>query len=159
VTVIEGPTFRSILGRFTTGVVVVCATVDGRPVGMSVNSFTSVSLDPPLVAFCAAHASSTWADLRRSDSFAVSILAGHQQEICGQLARKGIDRFAGVEVDLAPSGSPVIAGCLAWLDCAMVEHHPAGDHDIVVGEVGAMHLASDADPLVFFGSRFVAVQR
>jgi 3-hydroxy-9,10-secoandrosta-1,3,5(10)-triene-9,17-dione monooxygenase reductase component len=155
---IDGTTFRAILGRFTTGVVVVCATVDDRPVGMSVNSFTSVSLAPPLVAFCAAHTSATWAELQQADAFAVSILAGHQQETCSQLARKGIDRFAGVDIERAPSGAPVIAGSLAWLDCTMAARHEAGDHDIV-GEVHDLHLASEADPLVFFGSRFVAVQR
>jgi flavin reductase (DIM6/NTAB) family NADH-FMN oxidoreductase RutF len=156
---IDGAAFRSILGRFATGVVVVCATVDDRPVGMSVNSFTSVSLDPPLVAFCAAHSSATWVELQRSPSFAISILAGHQQEVCSQLARKGVDRFAGVDVELAPSGSPVIVGSLAWLDCRRAGYHVAGDHDIVLGEVEELHLASDADPLVFFGSRFVGVQR
>jgi 3-hydroxy-9,10-secoandrosta-1,3,5(10)-triene-9,17-dione monooxygenase reductase component len=132
---IDGTTFRAILGRFTTGVVVVCATVDDRPVGMSVNSFTSVSLAPPLVAFCAAHTSATWAELQQADA------------------------FAGVDIERAPSGAPVIAGSLAWLDCTMAARHEAGDHDIVVGEVHDLHLASEADPLVFFGSRFVAVQR
>jgi len=154
---IDGDTLRSVVGRFATGVTAVCARVDGRPVGMAVNSFTSVSLEPPLVVFCAAKTSATWTEMEASGRFAVSILAAGQGDLCRQLSRKGVDRFDGVALESAPSGSPLIAGCLAWLDCRTVACHDAGDHILVIGHVDGVGVSEAVDPLVFYASQFVGL--
>ncbi len=100
--------FRAVLGRFATGVVVVAADLAGTPHGLAVNSFSSVSLVPPLVSFCADLNSSTWPSLRRADGFAVSILGEDQENVCRTFATKGIDRFAQLSWSISPSGHPVL---------------------------------------------------
>lgn len=153
----QGPTvddtrFRSVLGRFATGVVAVTAVPPhtGEPTGLTANSFTSVSLDPPLVAFCVAHTSSTWPELRRAERIGVNILARPQREICLQLAEKGADKFAGLAWTASPGGSPVIDGALAWLECSVEAEHTAGDHEIVVSRVHHLDGHHDDEPLVFY---------
>jgi flavin reductase (DIM6/NTAB) family NADH-FMN oxidoreductase RutF len=145
--------FRRALGQFATGVVVVCSMLDGTPYGLAVNSFTSVSLDPPLVAFCADKHSSTWPNLRASGRFSVSVLAETQQDVCKTFAAKGADRFASLSWSLGVSGSPRLDGALTWLDCEIESIHTAGDHDLVLGRVVAME-RSAGRPLVFFGGAF-----
>jgi len=149
--------FRAVLGRFATGVVVVAADVAGTPHGLAVNSFSSVSLEPPLVSFCADCKSSTWPSLRRADGFAVSILREDQEHVCRTFATKGIDRFAQLSWSTSPSGHPVLDGALAWLDCEYHEVLPAGDHELVLGRVTSLDASSDAGPLLFFGGHFHAM--
>lgn len=148
--------FRQAMGRFATGVTAVCGTdATGAPIGIAANSFASVSLEPALVSFCVARTSSTWAELQASPSFAISFLADTQAEVCSQLARKGVDRFAGVPWSPAPSGAPVLDGALAWVDCTPWARYDGGDHEIVVGQVTALGLAEDVpEPLLFFQSTF-----
>jgi flavin reductase (DIM6/NTAB) family NADH-FMN oxidoreductase RutF len=149
--------FRRILAQFPTGVAVVSAEVAGRPHGMAVNSFTSVSLDPCLVSFCAAHTSSTWPHLRQATGFTVSILGSGHEELCRLFARRDADRYADASAwTTGPSGHPVLTDALAWLDCRTVAVHPAGDHDLVIAEVrdGA---TGDGSPLVFFRGRFTTL--
>ncbi|MCH6231619.1 flavin reductase [Microbacterium sp. CFH 31415] len=145
--------FRSVLGNFPTGVVIVSAIgSDGAPVGMVVGSFTSVSLDPPLVAFLPAVTSSSYARLRESDAFCVSVLSAGQESICRRFARSGEEKFANVAWTPAPSGSPRLDDAVAWIDCRRGQTYSAGDHDIVVGEVidlGVGH-ADHAGPLLFY---------
>ncbi|MGY1670571.1 flavin reductase family protein [Geodermatophilus sp. SYSU D00710] len=155
---VDAGAFRRILGRFPTGVVVVSASVGGRPVGMAVNSFTSVSLEPPLVCFCAAHSSTTWPDLRRAGGCTVSILASGHEDLARLFARRGADRYGDRDAwTTSPGGHPLLADALGWLDCATVAVHPAGDHDLVLGRVvdGG---AADGDPLVFAAGRFTTVR-
>jgi 3-hydroxy-9,10-secoandrosta-1,3,5(10)-triene-9,17-dione monooxygenase reductase component len=157
---VEPALFRRVLGCYATGVVVVAALVDGVPQGLAVNSFTSVSINPPLVAFCAARTSSTWPVLRRSGSFAVSVLGQHQEQACRTFARKGADRFAQVRWTVSPGGHPMLEGALAWLDLRAGDIHPAGDHELVIGEVtGLGAAATGGRPLVFFRSAFVEVSQ
>ncbi|WSG19506.1 flavin reductase family protein [Nonomuraea sp. NBC_01738] len=144
--------FRSVLGRFATGVVAITA-VDpdtGEPCGLAANSFTSVSLDPPLVAFCVAHTSTSWPRVRGAKVVTVNVLAEHQQPVCAQLAGRGGDKFAGLEWTGSPGGNPVIDGALAWIDCAVEAEHQAGDHMIVVARVLQLDIHADGGPLVFF---------
>jgi 3-hydroxy-9,10-secoandrosta-1,3,5(10)-triene-9,17-dione monooxygenase reductase component len=148
---IDASRFRSVLGRFATGVVVVCG--DG-PHGMACNSFTSVSLDPPLVAFCAAESSTTWPRIRARGAFTVNFLAHHHEELCRRFAAVGIDRFDGIPFRCGPSGCPILEDAVAHLECRLVHEYEAGDHTIVVGEVLELDAAEDVDPLVFFGGRF-----
>lgn len=122
----------------------------GRPLGLAVNSFTSVSLVPALVAFCVARPSMTWPQLRKTGSFCVNILAEDQEALSRAFATTGHDRFRGVGWRPAPSGSPILAGVLAWIDCKVDAEHPAGDHIIVVGRVQELGLAQEGRPLVFY---------
>jgi flavin reductase (DIM6/NTAB) family NADH-FMN oxidoreductase RutF len=142
--------FRQVLGHFPTGVTVVTALVAGTPVGLSVNSFTAVSLDPPLVAFCAARRSSTWAAIRPAGAFCVNILAHDQEAVARVFATPGADRFRSVGWIPSPSGAPRIQGALGWIDCTIDAVHPGGDHEICMGRVGALEVDREAGPLVFY---------
>ncbi|WP_431898584.1 flavin reductase family protein [Nonomuraea sp. bgisy101] len=144
--------FRSVLSRFATGVVAITALdpESGRPSGLAANSFTSVSLDPPLVAFCVAHTSTSWPRLRAARTLTVNVLAEHQQPVCAQLATKGGDKFAGLSWTRSPGGNPLLEGALAWLECSVEAEHPAGDHVIVVARVHQLDTHADGGPLLFF---------
>ncbi|MEN3537678.1 flavin reductase family protein [Microbispora sp. ZYX-F-249] len=144
--------FRNVLGRYATGVVAVTAidTLTGEPCGLAVNSFTSVSLDPPLVAFCVSGDSTSWPRLRAAASVCVNVLAEQQREACERLAAPGGDKFANLSWALSPGGAPVLDGALAWIDCVVDVEHPAGDHVIVVARVTGLDRHDDGGPLVFF---------
>lgn len=152
VTDIDAARFRSVLGRFATGVVAVTA-VDprtGSPTGLAVNSFTSVSLDPPLVSFCVAHTSGTWPRLRAADRLCVNILGEPQLDVCRRLASRGVDKFAGIDWTESPGGAPLIDGALGWLECSIEQEHVAGDHVIVVARVHDLGKHHDDGPLLFY---------
>ncbi|MFC7588799.1 flavin reductase family protein [Nonomuraea antimicrobica] len=144
--------FRQVLGRFATGVVAITAVdpLDGQPCGLAANSFTSVSLDPPLVAFCVAYTSTSWPKVRGAKVVTVNVLSEDQQPVCAQMAAKGGDKFAGLEWTGSPGGNPVLDGALAWIDCAVEAEHPAGDHVIVVARVLQLDTYAEGGPLVFF---------
>jgi flavin reductase (DIM6/NTAB) family NADH-FMN oxidoreductase RutF len=143
--------FRNVLGRFATGVVALTAIgPDGEPCGLAANSFTSVSLDPPLVAFCVAHTSTTWPRLRSAPRLCVNVLAEHHEHVSSQLAARGGDKFAGLTWTFSPGGCPVIDGSLAWIDCSVEAEHLAGDHIIVVARVHDLDGHADHGPLIFF---------
>lgn len=147
-----GRRLRSVLGRFATGVVAITALEPGtgEPCGLVANSFTSVSLDPPLVAFCIAHTSTSWPRVRRAGTLTINVLAEHHRNVCLQLARKGGDKFAGIDWSPSPDGNPVIDGALAWIDCSIDGEHPAGDHLIVLARVRRLDIHDDGPPLIFF---------
>jgi flavin reductase (DIM6/NTAB) family NADH-FMN oxidoreductase RutF/DNA-binding IclR family transcriptional regulator len=148
---IDPQKFRRIMGHFPTGVVIVTAPgPDGKPTGMSVGSFTSVSLDPPLVAFFPAASSSTWPKMAPAGCFCVNILASDQEHLCRAFARKGADKFLGVEWRGAGSSAPIIEASLAWIDCDLERVNEAGDHYIVLGRVREMEIERPSVPLVFF---------
>lgn len=151
---IDPMTFRHVLGHFASGIVVVTAMLGDAPVGMTAQSFTSLSLEPPLVMFCAAKVSSSWPKIRAAGHFAANILSSGQEDLGRQFARPGIDKFAGVDWVLGPSGAPLLTGVLAHIDCRIRDVYDGGDHEIVVGEV--LHLAANAElePLLFFRSDF-----
>ncbi|WP_410585656.1 flavin reductase family protein [Amycolatopsis sp. lyj-108] len=142
--------FREVLGHFPTGIVVVTALRAGRPSGMSVNSFTSASLEPPLVSFCPARDSSTWSDIAAAGRFCVNLLRHDQARLARRFATRGVDRFADVGWQLSPGGSPRLAGTVGWLDCRIERVVEAGDHLIVLGTVEALDVSIGAPPLVFF---------
>ncbi len=143
--------FRSILGRFVTGVVAVTAAGEegGAPAGLVVNSFASVSLSPPLVLFCVAHTSTSWPRVRSAGRFCVNILGEDQREISTRLAGSGPDKFEGVPWTAAPCGAPVIDGGIGWIECSVEAEHPAGDHDVIVARVHRLDSGKDGCPLVF----------
>lgn len=146
--------FRDVLGRFPTGVVLLTAGTGDGPVGMAANSFTSVSLDPPLVAVCAAESSTTWPAIRAHGAFAITILGDRHGDICATFATKGADRFSGITWEKSPGGHPLLRGGLGWLDCEIDTIHPAGDHELVVARATCWSLAHDARPLVFHSGRY-----
>ncbi|WP_242901560.1 flavin reductase family protein [Actinomadura terrae] len=149
---VDSARFRSVLGRFATGVVAITAFEEGsdRPAGLAANSFTSVSLDPPLVAFCVAHTSTTWPRLRGAGRLCVNILSEPQLKVCERLALRGGDKFADIGWTRTPNGGPLIEGALAWIECSVEQEHVAGDHVIVVARVHALDHHHDADPLLFY---------
>ena len=109
--------FRQVLGHFPTGVTVITAIADGRPAGLAVGSFASLSLDPPLVLFCPAKTSSSWPTIVSAGHFCVNILAEDQGDVCGVFASKTEDKFADISWDTRSTGAPVLENVLAWIDC------------------------------------------
>jgi 3-hydroxy-9,10-secoandrosta-1,3,5(10)-triene-9,17-dione monooxygenase reductase component len=140
--------FRQVLGHFPTGVTVVAGTSEDGPVGLTIGSFTSVSLDPPLVGFLPGKGSSSWPMMHRAGAFCVNILAADQGDLCWRFAREEA-RFDGLTWQAAGSGSPIIEGVLAWIDCTVEEVVDAGDHWFVLGRVLSME-ARDGEPMLFF---------
>ncbi|KKC05649.1 flavin reductase family protein [Mycobacterium nebraskense] len=151
---IDGTEVRRVFGCFPSGVIAVCAMVDGEPVGMAASSFTTVSLMPPLVSICVQHNSATWPRLRRCPALGVSVLAEDHTEACRSLSRKHGDRFAGVHCVQRPSGGVFVDGASAWLDCSLNAEIPAGDHVIVLLGISALRANPDTLPLVFHRSQF-----
>ena len=154
---IDRAQFRRVLSSYPTGVVVVCAEVPEGPVGMAFNSFTSVSLDPPLVAFCPAKASRTWAAIRATSRFCISVLAAHHEQTSRRFGRVGADRFMGVPTH-ARAGGPAVDDAVAWIDCVLEAEHDAGDHVIAVGRVLALAASQDTPALIFWRGRYTGVE-
>jgi len=127
--------FRDVLGLFATGVTVVTSTSGDEPVGMTCQSFSSVSLEPPLVMFCPAKTSRAWPLMRAAGFFCVNILGTGQEELSNTMATKGSEKFDGVPWTPASSGAPVLEGVLGHVDCSIETVLEAGDHYIVVGRV------------------------
>ncbi len=150
---IEGARLREVLGHLPTGVTIITADTPDGPTGMAANSFTSVSLDPPLVLFCPAKSSSTWPAIREAGAFCVNVMAGHHEELIRQFALKGADRFAGVAYESHDEG-PVLSEAVAWLTCRIEAEHEAGDHTIVVARVIRLDAVADIEPLVFLRGRY-----
>ncbi len=148
---IEQATYRQVLGHFPTGVTVVAGMDDdGRPVGLAVGSFFSLSLEPPLVGFAVTRTSGSWARMRDSAAFCVNVLGADQEDVCRVFASSGDDKFASVGWKATETGSPRIDGVLAWIDCELDAVHDGGDHEIVVGRVVGLDVGHEGDPLVFF---------
>ncbi len=137
-TTIDPRALRNAFGTFMTGVTVVTAhDADGNPLGFTANSFTSVSMDPPLVLVCLANSSQNYDALTQADGFAINILSEHQKDVSNTFARPVDDRFACVDWRTGPHGSPVFDGVSAWFDCSMHKTVEAGDHVILIGQVQA----------------------
>lgn len=146
--------FKTVLGRFCSGVTVITALDAGEPIGFACQSFASLSLDPPLVSFFPARTSSTWPRIRAAGRFCVNILADHQTEVCRQLGRPGPDKFDGVEWIPSENGSPLLSGALASIDCELHDEVDGGDHTIVIGRVTGLNEHSEATPLLFYRAAF-----
>lgn len=143
--------YRQVLGQYPTGVCVVTGqTPEGEPVAMVVGSFTSVSLNPPLVAFFPDRNSSSWAKLKSCEHFCVNILGADQEPVCRKLASKDPDKFSGTPHRLSSRGSPVIDGAVAWIECDRYSVTDAGDHEMVTGLVREMDVVGGGLPLLFF---------
>jgi 3-hydroxy-9,10-secoandrosta-1,3,5(10)-triene-9,17-dione monooxygenase reductase component len=146
--------FRDVLGRFATGVTVVTSLVDDRPVGMTCQSFASVSLAPPMVLFCPARTSRAWPLMQRAGFFCVNLLAADQVELSDRMATKADHKFDGVRWSPSKSGAPVIEGVVGHIDCTVEAVHEAGDHHVVIGRVQELELGDAPDPLLFYQGRY-----
>lgn len=143
--------FREALGHYPTGVVVVTAApLDEQPVGMVIGSFTSVSLDPPLVAFLPTKTSGAFARMRTAQHFCVNVLGADQEDLCRDVATGGPDKFTDVAWYPSPHGAPILPDVVAWIECEFAETIEAGDHYIVLGAVTAMDTPRPSLPLLFF---------
>lgn len=148
---IDAKRFRRVLGHHPTGVAAVTAiAANGRPVGMAVGAFTSVSLSPPLVGFLPDKSSTTWPKIRESGSFCVNVLGAGQEMVCQALATRAEDKFNGLAWRPAPSGSPILDGVVAWIDCDIAAVSESGDHYFVTGSVRELDIVTGGLPLVFF---------
>lgn len=148
--------FRTVLGHFPTGVTIITGMHD-QPHGFTIGSFTSVSLDPPMVGFLPQTDSMTWRFIEKASSFCVNVLSHEQSDLCWKFAKSGteVSRFEGVSWHPAPSGAPVIDRAVAWIDCTVERIYEMGDHYFVLGRVEALDANADRDglapqPLVFY---------
>ncbi|MBL8629445.1 MAG: flavin reductase family protein [Rhodospirillaceae bacterium] len=146
--------FRRCLGQFATGVTVMTTmTPDSARVGMTVNSFNSLSLDPPLILWSIANTTPAFQCFQPQDPFAVNVLASGQETWARQMARSGADKFQDISVLDGRRGIPLLHGCVAYLECDVWARYPGGDHDIIVGHVKRM-LNTGKDPLLFHNGAF-----
>ncbi|GAA4696182.1 flavin reductase family protein [Nocardioides conyzicola] len=145
---------RQAFGVFPSGVVAVAAEVDGQRSGLAASSFTSVSLDPPLVSFSVANTSKTWPDLRRADHLGLTVLADHHGDVCRRLAGPVEHRFDDVAVTSTDEGAVTLDEGLARFDCTIYNEVEAGDHTIVILQLHAVEHTDTSLPLVFHRSGF-----
>jgi len=147
--------FRSALGQFATGVTIVTARdAEGRLMGLTANSFNSVSLSPPLVLWSLSGQSSSLPGFRAASHYAINVLAADQRLLAERFARRGIDRFEGTAWRPGLTGAPVIDGAVAVFECSQHGQHEAGDHIVFVGRVAHCRRRVGVAPLVFHGGRF-----
>lgn len=146
--------FRQVLGSYPTGVCVITAFDEhDQPAGMVVGTFTSVSLDPPLVGFLPDKSSSTWPKIEQAGRFCVNVLGSDQQQLCRQVAGKG-DKFAGIDLTVSDHGLPVLPDAICCIECTIRSVTEAGDHWFVLGDVLRMETARDSDPMLFHRGRY-----
>jgi flavin reductase (DIM6/NTAB) family NADH-FMN oxidoreductase RutF len=151
-------TFRRALGSFATGVAVVTARdASGANRGITVNSFSSVSLEPPLILFCLDKAALSFDCFSGAERFAVNVLCTEQYELSVRFATATIDKWNGVAYEVWPGDLPVLDGCLANLACRRESLYEGGDHVIVVGRVERLRTAGEGDPLVYFQSSYRSI--
>jgi 3-hydroxy-9,10-secoandrosta-1,3,5(10)-triene-9,17-dione monooxygenase reductase component len=145
--------FRAALGRFATGVTLVTAADASGPLGLVVNAFTSVSLEPPLIAIFPSRHSFTWSRMRRCGRFGVNVLGAVHADYVRHAAHPEADRFLGIEHQLTESGVPRICSAIAFLDCEPISEQLVGDHSLVLARVQNLLAAHRQDPLIFSHSK------
>ena len=146
--------FRQALGQFAAGVAIITAKADTQLVGLTVNSFNSVSLDPPLILFSITRTARSLNGLLRAPAFAVNILSREQESLSNHFARSQADKWSAVTHTAGYCGTPLLSGVLAHFECAPYANHDGGDHVIVVGRVFRFALNDCGEPLVYFRSRY-----
>lgn len=154
----DARSLRQVLGAFVTGVTVITTVdADGRPHGLTANSFSSVSLDPPLILWSQSLTAPSHPVFRSADRFVVNILADDQVEVSNRFARGGADKFAGCKTSPGLGGVPLIEGCAAYLECRRIDSFPGGDHVVFLGQVERIE-RTGRQPLVFGGGRYLVAQ-
>jgi 3-hydroxy-9,10-secoandrosta-1,3,5(10)-triene-9,17-dione monooxygenase reductase component len=157
--IVDPQVMREVLGHFASGVTVVTAVTADGPTGFTCQSFSSLSLDPPLVAFAPARTSRTWPKLRAIGRFCVNVLAEGQDDVSQNFARSGSDKFAGVRWSPSAHGSPVLDGVVAWIDGELWAEYDGGDHSIVVARVLDLGADPDRRPLLFHRGSYGLLHR
>jgi flavin reductase (DIM6/NTAB) family NADH-FMN oxidoreductase RutF len=157
--IVDPQVLRDVLGHFASGVTVVTALTGEGPAGFTCQSFSSLSLDPPLVAFAPARTSQTWPALQSIGRFCVNVLAEGQGAVSQNFARSGVDKFAGVPWSPSAHGSPVLDGVVAWIDGELWAEYDGGDHSIVVARVLDLGADPDRRPLLFHRGAYGLLHR
>jgi len=154
---LDSADFRLVLGNFATGLTIITAMTDEGPAGFTCQSFASLSLDPPMVLFCPSRSSTTWPRIKKTGRFCVNVLATGHQSLSNQFSQSGSEKFAGVEFDFSPNGSPLLPGAVAWIDCMLQAEHEGGDHVIAVAAVENLAADTEPSPLLFHRGRYAKV--
>lgn len=148
---------REVMGQFATGITVVTTHLNGKNYGFTANSFTSVSLEPPLVLFCLNKASEGCQEFIDSGSFAINILAHNQAELSNRFANPTLDpqqRFENLDIKQAKTGAPILQNTMGWFDCQLKMHYDGGDHWIFIGEVVDMFHSKENKPILYFAGKY-----
>ncbi|NQU57642.1 MAG: flavin reductase family protein [Rhodospirillales bacterium] len=147
--------FRKVLGRFATGITIVTGLSDAKmAVGLTVNAFTSLSLEPPLVLFCLDKSTGSIKAFSKGNGFALNMLSEGQQDLSVKFSSRIEDRFAGVDYQTWDTGVPILNGCLANLECNVDAVHDGGDHKIIVGRVTRISQTDSGKPLLYFNGDY-----
>jgi flavin reductase (DIM6/NTAB) family NADH-FMN oxidoreductase RutF len=150
---IEASEFRAALARWASGVAVTTSVLEGQRIGITVSSFTSLSMEPPRILICVAKRLYTHQVIAQSGCFAINILTAEQQDwgmlFAGRVPEQA-DRFAGIDHFVAETGAPILPGVLAWLDCRVSAIHDGGDHSIIVGDVVAADALTHGEPILYY---------
>lgn len=147
--------FRNALGNFATGIAIVTTRdANGQPVGCTINSFASVSLEPPLVSFCLDRKAGTFTAFQTHSHFALHFLAANQEELSRRFAKTGEDRFGDLQPIQGLGDVPVLPGCLAHFECSVFDRIDAGDHLLILGQVEKLQAGADLPPLLYFRGRY-----
>lgn len=150
----ESRKFRDISGSFATGVTIITTkNEEGVPVGMTANSFTSLSLDPPLVLINVDKKSSLYSAFIQAESFAVNILSSSQEELSRRFSTRNIDRFEGVGFEEDATGAPILPNVIGYFDCEKVQQYDGGDHVIIIGKTKSGEVR-EGEPLLFFKGKY-----
>ena len=157
--VVDPRAMREVLGHFASGVTVVTAVTEDGPIGFTCQSFSSLSLDPPLVAFAPSRMSRTWPRLQEFGLFCVNVLAEGQDDVSQRFARSGPDKFEGVSWRPSPHGAPVLEGVVAWIDAELWAEYDGGDHTIVVARVLDLGADPDRRPLLYHRGNYGLLHR
>ncbi|GFG70967.1 monooxygenase [Mycolicibacter senuensis] len=157
---IDPRAFRNVLGQFCTGITIITTVHDGAPIGFACQSFAALSLDPPLVLFCPTKMSRSWQAIEASGKFCVNILAEEQKDVCARFGSREPDKFAGVEWEPSPLGSPILARSLAHIDCTVASVHDGGDHFVVFGAVQSLSDLPEVKPrpLLFYRGDYTGIE-
>jgi flavin reductase (DIM6/NTAB) family NADH-FMN oxidoreductase RutF len=156
---IDGRELRNALGRFATGVCIISTVTEaGEPMGLTANSFASVSLDPPLVLWSLQNNSECYQAFEKADKFAVNILAQDQQDKSNAYAKKGDHALAADDFRLGKTGTPILRGAVTSFECRVWARYPGGDHVILVGEVLEMESNANKAPLLFHAGKYGAIR-
>jgi len=157
--IVDPDAMREVLGHFASGVTVVTAVTDDGPIGFTCQSFSSLSLDPPLVAFAPARTSRTWPQLREIGRFCVNVLAEGQDDVSQNFARSVAEKFDGVPWQPSPHGAPVLEDVVAWIDGELWAEYDGGDHTIVVARVLDLGAHPDRRPLLYHRGAYGLLHR
>ncbi|MEJ2408732.1 MAG: flavin reductase family protein [Novosphingobium sp.] len=153
-TTIDPAAFRKVLGSYPTGVCVITALDGEKPTGMVVGTFTSVSLDPPLVGFFPDKSSSSWPLIEKAGHFCVNVMGSDQQDVCRSVSARGAEKFVGVDYVMSDHNLPIIANAIASIECKLYSVTEAGDHWFVLGQVLRMETVREDDPMLFHRGRY-----